>query len=95
MKLEELNKDDQIFYLQQELQHAMWSLEFLHKCLIDPEHNSYEYPKLNLNRIEKIKSILPIPSLCGHSVRKMDCDSCRKNEIIYIQTKEIEKKLDG
>ncbi|GJQ44091.1 MAG: hypothetical protein JETCAE03_35890 [Ignavibacteriaceae bacterium] len=93
MEFKELSLEDQIFILQQELQQAVWTVQFLHNCLTEPEHSKYSYPEQTVERVKKWIEILPPSYLCHHSVRHHNCLSCKINSEIRKRTKEIEDKL--
>ncbi len=93
MKFDELPLEDQIFMLQQELQQAANTVIFLHKCLTEPKSARYDYPQQTIDHLIHWEKILPENFGCGHSVTKMDCRSCQKNNAIRKRMKEIKDKL--
>ena len=59
-----LTDKEKIFLLTYELQHAVSTVQFLHDCLVNPEHVKYGYPYMTLNELEFWKTILPKEQYC-------------------------------
>jgi len=93
MRFDELDLEDQIFMLQQELQQAVWTVGFLHRCLVEPEMHKYAYPEQTMDHIREWEKILPESPLCHHSMIKPNCMSCKINNDRRLRKKEIEDKL--
>ena len=86
-----LTAEDRIFLLEQELQQAIYTVYFLHNCIITPKRNNYSYPEQTLKHIEWWEKILPESKLCGHSITKLSCESCKEHRVNYPHRKKIEE----
>lgn len=69
----------QIVILQDALEQAVNTIEFLEGCLKNPNYK-YVYPEQTQETLEKIKQYLPEkPQPCAHSKTRLDCPNCQDN----------------
>lgn len=67
-----------MFLLEEQLERAYNSIQFLHDCLTQPNFE-YAYPDMTLSELDKIKDLIPNlidRDWCVHSVIRKDCRSC-------------------
>ena len=73
-----MNKDKAYsILLEDQLEQAYNTIEFLHGCLTDPQYK-YAYPEQTMQRLEKIASLININNnYCVHSNFVESCDGCK------------------
>lgn len=71
------------------LEHSRVTIEFLHGCLIHPNH-SYAFPEMTLNHLSDLEAILPARDYCIHSRVNSDCEGCQQG----VKTREIYAKFE-
>lgn len=66
-----------IMELEDALQQAVSTIQFLDGCLLNPTGYKYAYPEQTERRLKKFKELLPSsPGGCCHSYHDMECENC-------------------
>lgn len=71
--------------LEDALVQAIYTVAFLHDCLMYPEYSSYKYPEQTGQYLDKWQRLVTIPPSCGHSYyapgRGEECKGCEEHMV--------------
>jgi len=62
--------------LSQALEQAQHTVEFIHGCLVEPEHYKFAYPEHTARQLEKWARLAPKREGCHHSFWHEGCSEC-------------------
>lgn len=65
-----------------ELEQSANTIEFLHGCLTEPKHYKYLYPEMTVERLQRLRLIVPRREYCFHGAPS--CPIC-KDEVARRQ----------
>ena len=87
----------QIVLLEQALEQAIRTIEFIDGCLRYPESYRYDYPEHTQKHIVEFRKLVPTgPIGCFHaSMDTPDCASCKSHRVKYLQKEKAIKVLDS
>lgn len=75
-----------IVLLEDALQQAQNTVEFMHGCLTDKTYK-YAYPEMTFSNLAEWGKLAPRPAMyCAHSRRQLDCPSCQTH-VAYMDRK--------
>lgn len=78
-RLREQVLQDRIEDLEEALHQSQWTLEFMHGCLVHPEHVKYAFPEQTEELLQELRSLAQPPELCIHaSGNEPDCGPCQE-----------------
>jgi hypothetical protein len=87
----EAHDEARMMDLEDALDQAVHTIEFMHGCLTDPEHYSYAYPEQTIARIRQFRELVPARPGCVHSVTNQDCPGCRARIERYERRAKLEQ----
>ena len=70
-----------IYLLEDALQQAQHTIEFMHGCLTDPEGYKYAYPSHVLETLKQFHKLAPTRKGCFHSWPEHGCEQCSDSMI--------------
>lgn len=89
-----LKKDLRIMKLEDGIEQAIHTIEFLHGCLTDPSYK-YAYPEQTLDRVKYLEALYNRQGGCAHSMRKRDCPNCVERVERHKKMEELEKQVEN
>lgn len=79
--------------LEDAVEHARNTIEFLLGCLTRPEKYQHAYPEQTINSLERLNQVYPPQEGCPHSLYTDDCISCINKYIRKAEKRKLENKI--
>lgn len=79
------DRDVHIWKLEDALHQAIWTVEFLHGCLTNPDLYRYDFPEQTEENLRVWRALTPPPALCAHSKYIPGCAACESRKQRYGQ----------
>lgn len=84
-----------IMELEDAIEMAQHTIEFMHGCLTSPDRYKYAYPEHTLLNLEKLRNLYIPKEGCIHGVFHKDCDACNEKVNRIKKKVELQIKIDN
>jgi hypothetical protein len=71
------DEEAKLVLLEQALEQAISTIEFLNGCLLEPTQYNYAYPEQTQQKLTEFKKLIVINPRCIHSMYVSECESCQ------------------
>ena len=82
-----------IILLEQSLDDAIHTIEFLEKCILLPDNYVYTFPEQTQMKLKEYRTLVNYKEICFHSIDNVNCKGCQNRKKEFIKRQEALKIL--